>query len=196
MPTFWHSMCPTGLHQDPKATCCSVEKAGNATDHLHRWHPHPGRVQGVGTGPYHRPSIFAREPTVCDKQTQVCPTTYTVSGVPRPLSKFSSATTVSSAEKVKKIRAETRCPLEGGQVTARKLSQLLGRLQAATRAIPLAPLFYCKLQQALQERAITVRTELFIPINPLHRGEWRDWMVVGSLCLPGTARPSWQTNPH
>ena len=51
---------------------------------------------------------------------------------------------------VKKIRAETQCLLEAGQVTGRKLSQLLGRLQAATRAIPLGPLFYCKLQQALQ----------------------------------------------
>ena len=54
------------------------------------------------------------------------------------------------AGKMKKIRAETRGLLEGGQVTARKLSQLLGKLQAATRAIPLAPLFYHKLQQALQ----------------------------------------------
>ena len=52
--------------------------------------------------------------------------------------------------KVKKIRAETRHLLEANQITARKLSQLLGRLQAATRAIPLAPLFYRKLQQALQ----------------------------------------------
>ena len=54
------------------------------------------------------------------------------------------------AGKVKKTRAETQCLLESGQVTARKLFQLLGRLQAATRAIPLAPLFYHKLQQALQ----------------------------------------------
>ena len=54
------------------------------------------------------------------------------------------------AGKVKKIRAETRHLLEGNQITARKLSQLLGRLQAATRAVPLAPLFYRKLQRALQ----------------------------------------------
>ena len=40
--------------------------------------------------------------------------------------------------------------LEGNQITARKLSQFLGRLQAATRAVPLAPLFYRKLQRALQ----------------------------------------------
>ena len=46
-----------------------------------------------------------------------------------------------SAGKMKRIRAETQCLLEGSQVTARKL---LGRLQAATRAIPLAPLFYGK----------------------------------------------------
>ena len=54
------------------------------------------------------------------------------------------------AGKVKKIRAETRHLLENNQITARKLSQLIGRLQAATRAVPLVPLFYCKLQQALQ----------------------------------------------
>ena len=51
---------------------------------------------------------------------------------------------------MKKIRAETRHLLEGNQITARKLSQPLGRMQVATRAVPLAPLFYHKLQQALQ----------------------------------------------
>ena len=54
------------------------------------------------------------------------------------------------AGKVKKIRTETRHLLENTHITARKLSQLLGRLQAVTRAVPLAPLFYRKLQQALQ----------------------------------------------
>ena len=54
------------------------------------------------------------------------------------------------AGKVKKIRAETRHLLENNHITARKLSQLLGRLQVATRAVLLAPLFYRKLQQALQ----------------------------------------------
>jgi hypothetical protein len=47
---------------------------------------------------------------------------------------------------IKKIRAETRALLGNRQVSIRKLSQLLGKLQAATRAIPLAPLFFCKLQ--------------------------------------------------
>ena len=89
------------------------------------------------------------------------------------------------AGKMKKIRAETWCLLESSQITARKLSQLLGRLQAATRAIPLAPLFYRKLQRACTaERARTIRTGLFSLINPLHRGEGGAGMVVGpSVCL-------------
>ena len=49
--------------------------------------------------------------------------------------------------------------------------QLLGRLQAAIRAVPLTPLFYHKLQQGLQ-RALTrvLRPRLFSPANPLQRG--------------------------
>ena len=54
------------------------------------------------------------------------------------------------ATKIKKIRAETRTLLASSQVPIRKLSQLLGKLQAATRAVPLAPLFFRKLQQALR----------------------------------------------
>ena len=54
MPALRPSMCPMGLHQDPKATCCST---GNATDHLHRRHSHPGRVQEAGSGTCYRPNI-------------------------------------------------------------------------------------------------------------------------------------------
>ena len=48
------------------------------------------------------------------------------------------------AGNVKKVRTKMRHLLEGNQLTARKLSQLLGRLQVATKAVPLAPpdLFY------------------------------------------------------
>ena len=54
------------------------------------------------------------------------------------------------AGKVKNIRSETQHLLENRESPTRKLPQLLGELQAATRAIPLAPLFYRKLQRALQ----------------------------------------------
>ena len=59
MPTFRPSMCPMGLHQDHKATCCSVETTGNVIDRLHRRHPHPGRVQEAGLGTCYRPDIPA-----------------------------------------------------------------------------------------------------------------------------------------
>ena len=36
MPAFRPSMCPMGLHQDPKATRCSVDTTGNVTNCLHR----------------------------------------------------------------------------------------------------------------------------------------------------------------
>jgi hypothetical protein len=52
--------------------------------------------------------------------------------------------------KIKKIRAETWALLGNRQVSIRKLSQLLGKLQAATGTIPLAPLFSHKLQRALK----------------------------------------------
>ena len=45
---------------------------------------------------------------------------------------------------IKKIRAETRVLLGNRQVSIRKLSQFLGKLQAATRAIPLVPPFFRK----------------------------------------------------
>ena len=53
------------------------------------------------------------------------------------------------SEKIRKIRADTQKIIKSTQVEARKLSKLLGKLSAATRAIPLAPLFYCNLQMAL-----------------------------------------------
>ena len=62
------SMYPVGLHQDPKATCCSVETTGNVHDCQHRQLSHPGRVQEAGSGTCHRPNISSREPRFCDNQ--------------------------------------------------------------------------------------------------------------------------------
>ena len=56
------------------------------------------------------------------------------------------------AEKIKRIRAEARKPSASTSTTARKLSQFLGKLNAATRAVPL---FYHNLQTALS-RALMV----------------------------------------
>ena len=53
------------------------------------------------------------------------------------------------AEKIKKIRAEAQKLSTSASIVARKLSQFLGKLNAATRAVPVAPLFYRNLQAAL-----------------------------------------------
>ena len=176
MPTIWPSMCPMGLHQDPKATCCLlgmqlivyiddililVESKKLAWDHV------IGLVYLLENLKF----VISKPKCVLNLMS-VEFLGFSVNSVQQELSLLTG--------KVKKIRAKTWCLLEGGEVTARKLSQLLGRLQAATRVIPLARLFYRKLQQALQ-RARTVRAGL---VNPLHRGKGGAEMVVGSsVCL-------------
>ena len=99
-------------------------------------------VQEAGSGTCYRPNIPSRNLGFVITK---CPGPYSVHRVPWILSELSSTRTEPSSGE-----GETQHLLEGNQIIARKLSQLLGRLQAATRAVPLAPLFYQKLQQALQ----------------------------------------------
>ena len=53
------------------------------------------------------------------------------------------------AEKLKKIRAESRKQMGAEQVTGRTLSRLIGKMNAANQVIPPAPLFYRSLQMEL-----------------------------------------------
>ena len=53
------------------------------------------------------------------------------------------------AEKIKKIRAESRRLLEAERITGRALSRLIGKMNAANQVIPPAPLFYRHLQMDL-----------------------------------------------
>ena len=55
------------------------------------------------------------------------------------------------AEKSKKIRLEARKLLEAPQIQARDLSRLIGKMSAAMRGIPPAPLFYRTLQAELAQ---------------------------------------------
>ena len=91
------------------------------------------------------------------------------------------------AGKVKKIRAETRHLLEGNQITARKLSQLQGRLQAAIRAVPLAPLFCRKLQQAPQ-RVLEQSDQEYSAQFILSKGEQEELQWLLDHLSPGNGR--------
>ena len=54
-------------------------------------------------------------------------------------------------EKIKKIRAEASKVLQSDTVSALALSLLIGKMNAATQAIPMAPLYYRNLQTCLRE---------------------------------------------
>ncbi len=54
-------------------------------------------------------------------------------------------------EKLKKIRSEAKKMLESDHITALMLSRLLGKMNAATQAVKMAPLFYRNLQSCLRE---------------------------------------------
>ena len=81
------------------------------------------------------------------------------------------------AERIKKIRAEAQKLSASTLTTARKLSQFLGKLNAATRAMPVAPLFYHNLQAALG-RALTMGAQDYsvsTGITPNMREELQWW---------------------
>ena len=81
------------------------------------------------------------------------------------------------AEKIKKIRAEARKLSASISITARKLSQFLGKLNAATRAVPVAPLFYRSLQASLG-RALTSGAQDYsvsMEVTPNMREELQWW---------------------
>ena len=54
-------------------------------------------------------------------------------------------------EKIKKIRSEAGKALQSRTVSALTLSRIVGKMNAATQAIPMAPLYYRNLQMGLRE---------------------------------------------
>ena len=77
------------------------------------------------------------------------------------------------AEKIKKISAEAQKLSASTSTVAKKLSQFLGKLNAATRAVPVAPLFYRNLQAALG-RALATGVQDYsvtVEITPCMRKE-------------------------
>ena len=76
-------------------------------------------------------------------------------------------------EKMKKIRAEARKLAREGQVTARALSRLVGKMQATSKVIPPAPLFYRHLQMRLTEtlEQSSQNYDSFLTLSRLEREE-------------------------
>jgi hypothetical protein len=84
---------------------------------------------------------------------------------------------INEQDKIRKIRIEGQKLSTATSTVTRKLSQFLGKLNAATRLVPVAPLFYPNLQAALgralvmgvQECSVAVR------ITPNMREELQWW---------------------
>ena len=80
-------------------------------------------------------------------------------------------------EKIRNIRVEARKLLAAKQVTALMLSRLLGKMNAATKAITMAPLFYWQLQADLQQALHSSDQDYSTPIRlwPMAREELELW---------------------
>ena len=86
------------------------------------------------------------------------------------------------AQKIKKIRAESRQLLEAERVTARALSRLIGKMNATNPVIPPAPLFYRNLQMDLATalRGADQDYETLLVLSPDSRKEltWWDTQMI------------------
>ncbi len=80
-------------------------------------------------------------------------------------------------DKIKNIRGEARRILAADHVTALTLSRILGKMNAATKAICMAPLFYRQLQAELQQALSNSCQDYNTPIrlSPVAREELEWW---------------------
>ena len=129
--------------------------------------------------PCYGPSIFTREPRVCDKQTQVCPGTYTVSGVPRLLSKFSSSRTKSSGREGEEDQGRDPVPFGERSGYSQKAVTATRQTTSSNQSNSPGSSVLPQAAAGTAEGSRSVGTGLFSPINPLHRGEGEAGMVVG-----------------
>ena len=80
-------------------------------------------------------------------------------------------------EKMKKIRAEARSMATAEHTSARAIARLVGKMNATSRVIPPAPLFYRHLQMALSE-ALNSNSQCYetqVSLSPYSREELKWW---------------------
>lgn len=86
------------------------------------------------------------------------------------------------AEKLKRIRVESRKLLEAGQISAHALSRLIGKMNATNQVIPPAPLFYRQLQMdlktALRAADQDYQTTLTLSFNSRKELIWWDTQMA------------------
>ena len=151
LPPVRPVVCPLGLYQDPITSNGPSPRDGFPPCCLHRRHSgygrHSSRSEGTGASPVlppRKPGVHS-QPEKC----QLTPT-QTIEFLGFTLNSLTMELKL-PGEKSKKIRLEARKLLKAQQVQARDLSRLIGKMSAAMRAIPPAPLFYRTLQAELAQ---------------------------------------------
>ena len=178
---FQPGLSPMGLYQDLKSDSSSRSGAGDTVDRLHRRHSPDGRNQGesqrssIGSG-----LIYCLGFTVNMEKTVLDPSQYLeFLGFMVDTTKMELSL---PAQKIKKIRAESRQILEAELVTARTLSRLIGKMNATNQVIPPAPLFYRSLQMDLTMalRRVDRDYETHLNLSPDSREEliWWDTQMI------------------
>ena len=155
--------CPMGLHQDPKATRCSAETAGNATNRLHRRHSYSGRVQASGSGPCYRPNIPTREPRFCDKQTKKHPGTYLVLRIPWVLGEFSSSGTEPPGREGEKDQGQNLAFVGRQAYYSQKAVPASGKIASSNQGSTSGPSVLPQVTMGTAEDIRTVRSGLLCP---------------------------------
>ena len=135
-------MCSMGLYQGPEANSRTAETAGCSDDNVYRRHSDRGGYKVSSAKSCERRVVPTREPGFCGQLPQISLGTETRNRILGFIVISMSQELRLPPEKMKKIRAEARRLLDSSTITALELSCLLGKMNAATRAILIAPLFY------------------------------------------------------
>ena len=127
---------------------------GTPSDHLHRLYPRHG-INRVSTEiSHHSSGVSTGVSGVCYKPPQS-------RANPHPGNRISGAhgqlhqNGAKTGEKIKKIRAEAGKILQSHSVSGLALSRLIGKMNAATQAIPMAPLYYRYIPPSMPPRGPT-----------------------------------------
>ena len=150
LPTVRAVLGSVGLYQDHTTSRDDPAGGGTASDHLHRQYSRRGGDR-VSTGRSHHSSgVPVRGSWVCYQLPQVRADPHSGNKIPGVTVNSSKMELRLPGEKIKKIRAEAG-KIQSDSVSALALSRLIGKMNAATQAIPMAPLCYRNLQTCLRD---------------------------------------------
>ena len=175
LPPIWPVIGSLGLYQDPKASISSPPGDGSAPNSIHRRHPSPGGVPGTSKESCGGRSLPPTITWVSDKLKEISAGTSTIYGIPGPDSGHCGHGIETPS--VKKIRAEARSMATTEHTSARAIARLVGKMNATSRVIPPAPLFYRHLQMALSEtlNSNSQCYETQVSLSPYSREELKWW---------------------